>query len=147
AHTDASVARACRSYDARLGSPSGDKRAPMFEACVRLAARGSVGPIAGARLRETSQLLAASELQLRLLRTASASIFPRRVDDSIGEASRRMTLLERGHLDGALSRDPRELAQAIARVERSTDASAANGAKLATMMADIARLLTQGGAL
>jgi hypothetical protein len=148
---DGAVVRACASFDPRLASPSADLRAPMFEACVRLATRAQLGPIAWQRLKDSADKLRGPELALTLLRTAQGSLFPRPVDeDEIAPTERRMARLDRAEVDALVAKDPHELATAIVRIDNASAPSsgrARDSARLDTLIADLARLLSYEGAL
>ena len=140
------VARACAAYDGRLSTPV-DVRVPLFEACVRLATASAAGPWTYARLMETTQKLAASEIGINWS-SAELRLFP--VDFRVAADRARMTRIDRTSLDALVARDPRELASAIARVEAkrsspSFDPRARN--HLDTFVADLAQLLKRSGAL
>jgi hypothetical protein len=136
------LARACGAYDPRLLAP--DRRGPLFEACIRLATVGSVGPWPQARVHDAAARLREG-MSVELLRRSSASLLPLDLEPEVQRAARRMTLLERGELDAFVARDPRELATAIARTERGEQ----SGARiyLDKLVADLARLLARRGAL
>lgn len=141
---DPEVERACAAFDDRLAMPQADKRAPAFEACVRLATRAMLAPMPSSRFRAISVQLASAEIGVRLLGGANVSIFPRSDDDAIPPADRRMTVLDRAAIEGLLARDPRGLGAAVWRIEH-TDAG--GDVQLATFLADTARLLRQEGTL
>jgi hypothetical protein len=77
------VLRACAAYEERLASRGADKRAPAFEACARLATRGSLGPLPWERLRAIAAQLERAEIGVSLFGDAPSSVFPRRVDYEI----------------------------------------------------------------
>ncbi len=137
------LVRACAAYDPRLLVP--DRRGPLFEACIRLAALTSVGPWPEARVREAALRLRSADVGIDILRKSSVALLPLDLEPEVARSSRRMALLERAELDAFVTRDPRELAQAIARVER--DAGDGTRIHLDRMVADLARLLAQRGAL
>jgi hypothetical protein len=139
---DADVELACAAFDDRLAMPQADKRAPAFEACVRLATRATLAPMPSSRFRAISVQLASAEIGLRLLVGAATSIFPRRDDDMIPPADRRMTVLDRSALEELLARDPRGLGAAVWRIEH---ADGGGNVQLATFLADVGRLLRQEG--
>jgi hypothetical protein len=139
---DADVLRACARYDDRLSSRAADKRAPAFEACVRLAASGSLRPRPAARVRHIALKLERSEIGVRIFGDPPASIFPRRVDDEIALSDRRMAALNRVPLDVLVAMDPRELGSAIGRMDQAERGS---GAEVATFVADLTRLLADEG--
>ena len=134
---------ACAAYDERLAETAADRRAPAFEACVRLATRAVIGPLSWDRVVAMTAQLARGELGVRLLGDAPASIFPRRVDDEIASSDRRMTALDRVALDALVAKDPRQMAATIGRM----DPSAGDGAQLATFLADLGRLLEHEGTI
>jgi hypothetical protein len=137
------LARACALHDPRFASAASDRRASIFEACVRLAARAWAGPWPAEKLIEAVTQLADSELHLTLLRRSSAALFPLSLETEIPEGDRRMALLERGELDAIVQKDPRELASAIARSERDMPVTA----HLDTLLADLGTLLGAAGDL
>ncbi len=134
------LARGCAAYDPRL--LSADRRAPLFEACVRLAMIKAVGPWPRDRVVEAARRLRTSELQIDVLRRSSATLLPLDLEPEVPRAARRMLLLERGELDAMVTRDPRELASAIARIERTEG----NSLYLDQLLADLAKLLAASGA-
>ena len=137
------LVRACAAYDPRLLSP--DRRGPLFEACLRLAKVGSVGPWPEGRVREAASRLKSSEIGLDLLRQSSAALLPLDLEPEVPRTARRMALLERAELDAFVARDPRELATAVARAERGER----DGTRiyLDKLVADLTRLLAHRGAL
>ncbi len=141
---DADVLAACAAYDERLADRGADKRAPAFEACVRLATRASLGPLPWERVRAMTALLERAEIGVRLLGDSPASIFPRRVDDEIASSDRRMAAVDRGPLDALIEKDPRQLAATIVRMDQATDDA---GAQLTTFLADLARVLEHEGTM
>ncbi len=141
---DAEVLMACAAYDERLADPAADKRAPAFEACVRLATRASLGPLSWHRLRAISAQLERAEIGVRLLGDTPASIFPRRVDDEIASSDRRMAAVDRAPLDALVAQDPRQLAATIVRMGQASEGA---GAQLATFLADLARVLDHEGSM
>jgi hypothetical protein len=138
------VLQACAAHDERLATAEADRRAPAFEACVRLATVGSMGPLPWEQLRAMAEPIARARLAPGAFAAAPASMFPRRVDDEIKASDRRMASLDRAPLDALVARDPREVAAAVWREQRTNDDS---GAGLATFLADVSRLLTHDGAL
>ena len=152
---DAAVARASGSYDARLARArvTADLRAPLFEACVGLAVRSALGPIPLARVVAADRSLRASEVGIALLRPSNVSLYPRDFELEVrGGDDRRMARLERAELDVLLTRDPRELAAIVARVEERTTPRRASedhgGARgLDTLLADLGKLLAHPGDL
>jgi hypothetical protein len=143
------IARSCGTFEPRLGSHSADKRAVLFEACARLASRATAGPWPAERVRDALRELATSDLGASL-RRSNAALFPIAFDAEIAAADRRMALLERAELDTLVAKDPRELASAIARAERSHGAPRAHRAPVAhvdTLLADLTTLLTRPGEL
>lgn len=137
------VARACAAYDQRFASSHTDRRAIVYESCVRLAARAVAGPWPIEKLVDAITQLADSELHLTLLRRSSAALFPLALEPEIADGDRRMALLERAELDALVNKDPRELASAIARSERDLHVSA----HLDTLVADLGALLGKSGDL
>jgi hypothetical protein len=159
---DEGVVAECAAYDERLADRAADRRAPAFEACVRLTTRAVLGPLPWDRVRAVLEQLERSGLGVRLLGEAPATIFPRRVDDEIAASDRRMTALDRAPLDTVLAKDPRELAATLGRVDARVDARAdarmdpradhaaevdGDGARLATFLADLSLLLVHEGTL
>ena len=138
------VLQACAAYDERLASADTDRRAPAFEACVRLATIAAMGPMPWEQLRAMAEPIARAGLAPGAFVASPTSMFPRRVDDEIASRDRRMASLDRAPLDALVARDPREVAAAVWREQRTNDDS---GAALATFLADVARLLTHEGAL
>jgi hypothetical protein len=141
---DESVLAACAAYDERLAHPAADKRAPAFEACIRLATRASLGPLPWERVRAISTQLERSEIGVRLLGERPASIFPRRVDDEITASDRRMAAVDRGPLDALVAKDPRQLAATIVRMDPRAEGASV---QLATFLADLARMLVHEGTM
>jgi hypothetical protein len=137
---DESVLAECAAYDARLANRGADRRAPAFEACVRLATHAVLGPLPWDRVRAIAAQLERVEIGVRLLGDAPASIFPRRVDDEIASGDRRMTALDRVALDALTAKDPRQMVATIGRT-----AVASEGVQLATFLADLGRLLEHEG--
>ncbi len=146
---DAMVALACAVFDPRLQADNADLRGPMFEACVRLAARVAIGPFAWERLRDAAEKLSGPELALTLLRPATGSLFPSSDESTTPErrTERHMAQLDRADLDALVAQDPRQLASKIARLD--TGAASAKGARdqLDTLVGDLAWLLSHEGAL
>jgi hypothetical protein len=140
---DPRVTRAAAAYDGRLSSPLRDPRGALFEACVRLAARGSVGPWTRERLASASRQLWSSEAKLVLVRRSGESLYPRDLETEVPLPERRMIRLDRAALDAFVARDPRELAAIVARLpqDRLPDAH------LDSLLADLARLLAHSGTL
>ncbi len=140
---DEGVLAECAAYDERLADRAADKRAPAFEACVRLSTRAVLGPIPWDRVRVLADQLERAEIGVRLLGDAPATIFPRRVDDEIAAGDRRMSALDRAPLDALVAKDPRRLAAQLARMDEAID----DGVRLATFLADLGRLLAHEGTL
>jgi hypothetical protein len=140
---DGAVLAECAAYDERLADRAADKRAPAFEACVRLATRAVLGPLSWNRVRTIAIQLERAEMGVRLLGDAPTSIFPRRVDDEIAAGDRRMTAVDREPLDALVAKDPRVLAATIGRM----DQAAGEGVQLDTFLADLARLLEHEGTM
>jgi hypothetical protein len=137
------IARACAAYDDRLGGAA-ELRAPAFEACLRLATRASLGPLAWERLRAIATQLERAEIGVSLLATARSSIFPPGMEDTVSPGDRRMTAIDRAPLDALVGIDPRYLAQAVWRTEQAPGAA---NVRLATFLADLTRLLVHPGPL
>jgi hypothetical protein len=142
---NAAVLAACAAYDERLASHDADKRAPAFEACVRMATRSAMGPMPWEQLRGIAAQLERPPLGVQLFREGSPSIFPRRVDDDIAHGDRRVAPLDRAQLDQLVSQDPRELGSAVWRTDTAPGGDA--GSQLATFVADLTRLLGHEGVL
>ena len=140
---DRVIARSCGTFEPRLGAHSADKRAVLFEACARLATRAAAGPWPAERVRDALRELAASELGAKL-RRSNAALFPIAFDAEIAQGDRRMALLERVELDALVAKDPRELASAIARSERSHPGHPTH---VDTLLADLTTLLERPGEL
>jgi hypothetical protein len=141
---DADVLAACAAYDERLADRGADKRAPAFEACVRLATRALLGPLPWDRVRALTAQLERVEIGVWLLGDTPASIFPRRVDDEIASSDRRMAAVDRVPLDALVGKDPRQLAATIVRMDHASDGA---GVQLATFLADLARVLEHEGTM
>ena len=122
-----------------------DKRAPAFEACLRMATRSSVGPMPWEQLQAIAAQLERAPLGVQLSREGAQSIFPRRADDEIADRDRRVAPVDRAQLDELVSRDPRELASAVWQSDNMPGGDA--GSQLATFLADLTRLLAEPGSL
>jgi hypothetical protein len=148
---EANVLAACAAYDERLADLGADRRAPAFEACVRLATRAVIGPLSWDRVLAMTAQLERMELGVRLLGETPATIFPRRVDDEIATTDRRMSALDRAPLDALVAKDPRKLAATLGRpggeAGGSAGAGTGEGAQLATFLADLGRLLAHEGTM
>lgn len=148
-HYAKTVAEACAAYDERIGGR--DPRASMFEACVRLATQSVVGPLAAARLFEAARILYRSELGVSLLRLAPAPLLPRSIETETPRELRTMARLDRSELDAFVTRDQREIAAAVSRVERQrSEKQQAEGPpsiRLDSLIADLANLFAHSGAL
>jgi hypothetical protein len=142
---DEAVLAACAAYDDRIASPEADKRAPAFEACVRMATRSSMGPLPWEHLRVIAARLEGPPIGVRLFREGGSSVFPRHVDDELAYGDRRVAPLDREELDKLVGRDPRELGSAVWRTDTAPGGDA--GTQLATFLADLTRLLAREGAL
>ena len=138
-------------YDARLMEP--DPRAPLFEACVRLAAAARVGPVPAARLLDASRRLQRAGF---VLLKQGAALMPPSIEAELPRRARRMVALDRPTLEALAKRDPRDLAATIARVDgtaASTSQPQARGGgapssmRLDTLLADVASLVKHPGAL
>lgn len=138
---DETVLAECAAHDPRLADNAADRRAPAFEACVRLATHAVMGPLPWDRVRAIAARLERAEIGVRLLGDAPASIFPRRVDDEIASSDRRIAALDRVPLDELVAKDPRKMASTIGRM----DEVAGEGAQVATFLADLGRLLEHEG--
>src|SRR5262249_37232725 len=130
------VLQACAAFDDRLAAEGADKRAPAFEACLRLATRASLGPMPWEQLRVIAASLERPPIGVELFQDAQVSIFPRRVDDEIAASDRRATPLDRAPLDELVAQDPRELGSAVWRTEQAPGSQSA-GALVATFLADL----------
>ncbi|WP_394826977.1 hypothetical protein [Pendulispora albinea] len=139
------LVRACAFYDGRLAT-GGDVRVPMLEACIRLATVASAGPWSHDRMLDAASQVAATELGIQW-KAAEQCLFP--VDFHAGPEHARMVRLDRTSLDPLVARDPRELAGAIARAERSPSGpdSPRSRVRLDTFLADLSSLLQHRGAL
>jgi hypothetical protein len=135
------VAQACAVFDQRLAQ-AGDLRAPMLEACVRLAGKTSIGPFAWERLRDAAAKLSGPELAMTLLRPSKGSLFPGHAEATAHAP--RMAQLDRAELDALVRKDPRELAAKIARVDASRSRPRD---QLDTLVADLSWLLSHEGTL
>jgi hypothetical protein len=100
-----------------------------------------IGPLAWENVLAMTAQLERLELGVALLGETPATIFPRRVDDEIATGDRRMTALDRAPLDALVAKDPRKLAATIGRAGGRTG----EGARLATFLADLGRLLAHQG--
>jgi hypothetical protein len=129
------------SYDARLMQP--DPRAPLFEACVRLAASARVGPVPAARLLDASRRLQRAGF---VLLKQGPSLLPPSIEAELSRRGRRMVALDRPTLEALAKRDPRELAATIARID-GTGAEGPSSMRLDTLLADVATLVKHPGAL
>jgi hypothetical protein len=142
---DAAVLAACAAFDDRIASADADKRAPAFEACIRMATRSAMGPLPWEHVRALATRLEGPPIGVRLFRDGSPSIFPHHVDDELAYRDLRVTPLDRAELDTLVARDPRELGSAVWRTGTAHGGDA--GTQLATFLADLTRLLTKEGAL
>jgi hypothetical protein len=149
ARLDPYLLRAVAAFEPRFLSRTTDPRAPLFEACLRLAAQGSVGPCPLDRIVEASRQLAASEAKVGLVVRSDEALYPRDLDTEIATSDRRMVRLDRAGLDALTARDPRELAAIVARTDTPRPHELAKGADahLDSLLADLARLLACPGAL
>ena len=139
------VAGACAVYDERLGKH--DPRAAMFEACVRLACNASLGPLPQHRLLEAARVLYRSELATPLLRLAIQTLLPRAIEAETPREKRRMARLDRAELDALLTRDLREIAAIVARVDRGGKRATDSPLRLDSLIADLSALLSHDGTL
>ena len=137
------LATACAALEPRLGVSDADRRPPVFEACVRLTTLASAGPWPAERFRDARDELAGSELRARLGRS-NVAFFPVAFDAEISATDRRMALVERGELDSLAAKDPRELASALARSDRS---HRLRSSYVDTLLADLITLLAREGDL
>ena len=137
--SDPLVAAACAKAEPRLRLS--DLRPLFFEVAVRFSAARVSGPWPASRVLDSARQLRASELGLDLLHPSDAALYP--VEWDAPKAARRMALLERTHLDALVAKDPREIAQTIARAEH-TDGKIAH---VDTLIADLTQLLAHPGAL
>jgi hypothetical protein len=143
AQLDPQVAAAVAEYEPRLLLRLHDPRAALFEACVRLTARASAGPWPIERLADAARQLASSEVKLALVERSDEPLYPLDVEPLVAAKDRRMIRIVRTALDLLVKRDPRELAAIVAR----TPSEGAHDAHLDSLLADLARLLAQPGAL
>jgi hypothetical protein len=142
---DEAVLSACAAFDDRIAAPDADKRAPAFEACVRMASRAMLGPMAWEQLNAIATQLERPPIGVQLFRDGSPSIFPPASDDELALPGLRMAMLDRTELDELVSRDPRELGSAVWRTDNAPGGDA--GTQLATFLADLTRLLAHAGNL
>jgi hypothetical protein len=140
---DPSITRVAAAYDARLSSPLRDSRGALFEACVRLASRGSAGPWTLDRLADAARQLWSSEAKLAIVRRSTESLYPHDLETEVLPLERRMVRLDRAELDVFVARDPRELAAIVARMPQGR----LPDAHLDSLLADLARLLAHPGTL
>ncbi len=139
------VGEAAAAYDARVRSV--DPRGALFEACVRLATRAVVGPMPASRLFEAARRLYRAGLASPLLRPAASPLYPQGIDAEMPRKLRRMVSLDRAPLEALTSRDPRELAAALARLEGARESSAEiQLLRLDSLVADLTVLLGHAGA-
>jgi hypothetical protein len=131
---------ATAALDPRLFGPH--LGAPLFEACLWLAARHALGPF-------LPEELAALEIDLaRLTETESAlaslpsALYPAALASSLPVDAQSAVLLDRAPLDALVRRDARELASSIVRCGRERGAF-----RLDRVVADLAGLLAHDGAL
>jgi hypothetical protein len=139
------LARACAAYDPRL--LGGDRRGPLFEACVRLATEGAAGPWPCDRFVEAARRLHESDLDIDVMHRSGANLMPLDIEPDVPRGVRRMALLERAKLDVLLARDPRDLAKAVARIERASKPDWDRALYLDQLLADLSKLLASGSAL
>jgi hypothetical protein len=142
---DKAVLTACAAYDDRIAARDSDKRAPAFEACVRMATRAVIGPIAWEQLNAIATQLERPPIGVQLFRDGTPSMFPRREDDALALRDLRMATLDRAELDELVSRDPRELGSAVWRTDNVPGGDA--GTQLATFLSDLTRVLAHAGSL
>ena len=148
------VGRDCGVLDGRLSRAAG-VTAAVFEACVRMATRASSGVLRIERVIGAHRALQASELALRLVRPSNIALYPRDLDADIAPADRRMVLVERAELDALMTRDPRELAGVVARIEDGASRSSSVQLRpraqeprgLDSLLADLGKLLAHPGDL
>ena len=138
------LVRACAEYDDRLGAPGADKRAPAFEACIRLASRAVLGPLPWERVRALAAQLERAEIGVSFQADGRTSMFPPGVDDAATGVDRRVSTVDRGPLDVLVAIDPRRLGQAVWRTEQAAGETTVH---LATFLADLTRLLAHEGTL
>jgi hypothetical protein len=141
------LVRACAMYDDRLGAPGTDKRAPAFEACIRLASRALLGPLPWERLRALAAQLERAEIGVSIQSDGRTSFFPPGVDDAAAAGDRRLSTIDRAPLDVLVAIDPRRLGQAVWRAEQASGTASGASIHLATFLADLTRLLTHDGTL
>jgi hypothetical protein len=146
---DPAALRAVAAFEPRVLAQAVDPRAPLFEACVRLAAQKSAGPWPIERVAEASRQLAASEAQLGLVVRSDEPLYPRDLETEIPQGQRRMLRLDRAALDALVARDPRELAAIVARTVQEGASKPTSGREiyLDSLLADLGRLLDTSGSL
>jgi hypothetical protein len=87
------------------------------------------------------------------LGVTNIALYPRDRDPEIAPADRHMVLVERGELDVLMTRDPRELAAIVARIEDGTSKAsplrppAQESRGLDSLLADLGKLLAHAGDL
>jgi hypothetical protein len=149
---DRQTVRSCGLYEPRITAAnlarkpsSSPLRFALFDACVRLAATRSIGPWSARRLADLLEQLASSELAV-VWRTGGH--MPENLEAERGE--RHLAIVEREPLDALVARDPRELAAAIARLQRAPSGGGGAGtsrAPLDSFLADLTHLLERDGSL
>lgn len=135
---------ACALHDRRLAHAHLDKRSPAFEACVRLSTRAALDAVHWERLQAVAAHFERAELGVRLFAPTEVSIFPRCIEDEVELADRRLAVLDRKPLDSLVATDPRRLASAIWRTERTVGSTTTD---LASFLAELTRLLAHEGTL
>lgn len=112
---DESVLGAFGELDERLGGAVFDRRAPPFEACLRLATLAAAPPVRYGDLR--TALDAIGDTRPAVV-GAGGSLYPAALDDrEVPLVERRAALLERADLERALLRPERDRDAAIARAK------------------------------
>ncbi|MDB4997353.1 MAG: hypothetical protein JWM74_4785 [Myxococcaceae bacterium] len=145
---DEGVVHACGLYEPRITAanlartPSTSPlRFALFDACVRLAATSSIGPWSAARLADLVEQLASTELGVAW---RTGGHMPDNLEAE--RSDRHLAIVERGPLDALVARDPRELASAIARLQRAPKGGASR-VPLDSFLADLTHLLKRRGSL
>ncbi|CAN5293262.1 hypothetical protein BH09MYX1_BH09MYX1_50270 [soil metagenome] len=134
------VRRGAAHFATRLPEP--DPRAALFECCVRLATRATLGPFPASKLWEANRRLDRSDLAVSILQASSTPLHPRALEAELAPRARRMIALEREPLDKIATRDARVIASALARIGDASD-----DLRLDKLVADVFGLLTKSGTL
>ncbi len=134
------VRRGAARFDTRLAES--DPRAALFECCVRLATRASLGPFPANKLWEASRRLDRSDLGVSLLQASPQPLHPRALEAELAPKARRMVALDRESLDRIAQKDARAVASALARIDDGADEL-----RLDKLVADVFGLLGKSGTL